>query len=439
MKILDVKKNENNLDFVVAVDSKEWEQQILETQKKLAKNVDIKGFRKGKVPFEMAKKHLNMSSVISHSLEKIIDPVKKQIEESKEFVEGKEVLVEIPSVKVNKIDEKNLELTYTYDYYPTVTLKDYKKIKIDSIELKKVTNDDVENEINRILKHHKVVTTKTDGKLAKGDVAIIDFIGYKDGEKFSGGEGKDFELEIGSNKFVPGFEDQLIGMNVNETKKIQIKFPKDYFSKELANADVEFDVTLKEIKLVELPKLDDEFVKHENIKDVNTVAEFKKFIKEQIQKQYDLNYKDQITKEIINYIISITELSSFPKFLVDSQKERIIQSFQQQLSHQKITIDKYLQLSNISKEEFDKNIESSAKDSLKYGLAAEQIAKENKLEITDKEVDEYINKISLIYKISSDDIKKQLNNNFEPLKEQLLNDKIIDNLIEWNQKNINKK
>ena len=436
MKILELKKEKTSIQFVVAIDKQDWQKQISETEKKLASNVSIKGFRKGKVPFDVAKKHLNVGDVLTRSLDKIIEPTRLAIESSSEFKNGNELLVEIPAVTVNKIDLENLELTFIYDLYPIVELGNYKDIKIESINHKNATDEDVEKEINRILKRHRKLEIKPEGSvLEKGDIAVIDFIGYKDNEKFPGGEAKSFSLEIGSNQFVPGFEEQLIGMKIGETKKIDVKFPKDYHSKDLANADTIFEVTLHEIKKQEIPTLNDEFIISENIPNVKTVSEFKKYLKEQIQAQFDLNYKDAITKDIINYIISITNLSSFPKSLVDGEKYRINKTLEQQLSHQNLNIDKYLKMIGMSKEEFDKNLETNAKDSLKYALAVEKIINDNKLEVTDVDLNEYLEKLSKVYNISIDELKKSLDGKLESIKEQLLNDKVLDLLISYNEKN----
>lgn len=437
MKILELKKEKQYIEFIVSVDNADWQKQISETEKKLAANVSVKGFRKGKVPFDVAKKHLNMGDVLTRSLDKMIEPTRVLIEESKEFKNGSQLLVEIPSVKVVKIDTNVLELSFTYDIYPKVELGKYKEIKIDKVKHKKVSNEDVDNEINRILKHHKKVEDKKEGsKLESGDIANIDFIGYKDGKKFPGGESKGYDLEIGSNQFIPGFEDQLIGMKVGEERKINVTFPKDYHSSELAGAETVFEVKLNAIKTQEIPKLDDEFVSHENIPNVKTVSEFKKYLKEQIQSQYDLNYKDALTKDIITFIISITNLSSFPKSLVDSEKYRIRQTLEQQLSRQKLNIDKYLKMIGMSSEEFENNLEKNAQDSLKYGLAIEKIIDENKLEVTDKDLDAYFEKLAKVYNISAKEIKKSLDGRIEVIREQLLNDKVLDLLISYNEKNV---
>ncbi len=436
MTIKDFKKEKTFVQFQVCVDSEKWKKQILETQKKLVANVSVAGFRKGKVPFDIAIKHLNNGDVLTRSLDKIIEPTRVEIEQTNEFKNGNELLVEVPSVSINKIDMDNLELTYIYDLYPVVELGDYKAVKIDSVKHKTVSHEDVDKEINRILKHHKKVNVKPEGStLEKGDIAVIDFTGYKDDVKFPGGEAKNFSLEIGSNQFIPGFEDQLIGMKIGENRKIDVKFPDDYHSKELAGANAVFEVSLHEIKSQEIPQLTDEFVKHENIKDVNNVNEYKKYIKQQIQAQYDQNYKDAISKDLITFIISITNLSSYPKSLVDGEKYRIKQALEQQLSRQNLNIPKYLKMINMSEDEFEKNLESNAKDSLKYSLAIEKIINDNNLKVDDKDLNEYLEKISKVYNVSVDEIKKSLENKFEVIKEQLLNDKVIDLLISLNEKN----
>lgn len=439
MKIKEIKNEVEAVKYVVEVDSKLWQDELAKNEKELAKKVKVEGFRQGHVPFDIAKKHISFADLASRSLNKVIEETRKELEKSAKFEKEDKELIEIPSVDVVNLSDKELELSFTYDVYPTVTVKDYKAISLPKNDHETVTDEEVTKEINKYLRHQKKVVDKTEGTLEKGDIAIFDFEGFKDGVPFAGGSSKNFELEIGTNQFVPGFEDQMVGMKIGETRELDITFPEDYQAKELAGAKTVFKVTLNGMKKQTIPELTEDFVKSQDVPGVKTIEEFKDYVKKQIQAQYDLNFQDKATNALVMDLVNLTEVSHIPTSLLDAEKSKIKNMFNNQLKQQGLDLEKYLKLVNQSEEQFNENLTRDAINSLKYALALEQIAKKENIEVTDDEVNEYLEKVAKVYNTTVDVLKQQLNNNMDALKEQMLSDKIIKQLIEWNKKNPVKK
>ena len=438
MQILNTKKDEQKIEYAVQVDSAAWTKKIDEITKSLAKKVKVEGFRVGHVPYEIAVKHISMGDILTRALDKIIEPTRKELEKSSEFTKGDENIIEVPSVDVAKIDNKELELKFIYDFYPVVTLGDYKKISLPKNEHETVIDEEVESEIKKYLRYQRKVVDKTEGALEKGDIAVFDFEGFKDGVAFAGGTAKNFELEIGSNQFVPGFEDQMIGMKIGEVRELDITFPADYQATDLAGAKTLFKVTLNGMKSQTTPELDVAFVEKQQIPNVKTIDEFKAYVKKQIQAQYDQNYTELVNRDIVNDVIELTTVSHLPASMISAEKERVKKVLENQLRQQGLTLDKYIELTG-NKEQFEANLETDSASSLKYALGIEKIAEDNKIEVTDADVTEYLEKVAKVYNMDIEMLRAQLQGNEEGLKDQLLNDKVIQKLIEWNKANPTKK
>lgn len=439
MQIIKINKDSQRVEFDVQVDPAVWTDELAKTRKALAKNVKVEGFRPGHVPADIANKYVSEGDVLTRALDKIIEPTHKELEASNEFKSGNEDLIEVPTVNVLKIDPQELQLSFVYDLYPTVELGDYKGLSLPNNAHPTVTDDDVNNEINKYLRFQKKVVDKTDGTLQKGDIAVFDFEGFKDGVAFAGGNAKNFELEIGSNQFVPGFEDQMVGMKIGETRELNITFPADYAAKELAGAKTVFKVTLNGIKTQEVPALDEAFVEKQNIPNIKTVDEFKAYVKQQLQAQYDTNYKDVVNRDIVNDVVALAKISHVPASMVNTEKNRIKQMFESQMSQKGLNLEQYLKLVNMSDADFDAKLTEDATNSLKYALAIEKIAEQENIEVTDDDVNEYLGKVAKVYNLDVAELQKQLGPNVTALKDQLLSDKILDQLIAWNQKNPTKK
>ena len=435
MQILNTNKDSQKIEYVVQVSSEEWTKKINEITKALAKQVKVEGFRVGHVPYDIAVKHISKGDVLTRALDKIIEPTRQELEKSADFEKGEDNLIEVPSVDVVKIDDKELELKFIYDLYPVVTLGDYKKISLPKNEHETVTDAEVDAEINKYLRYQKKVVDKTEGKLEKGDIAVFDFEGFKDGVAFAGGTAKNFELEIGSNQFVPGFEDQMVGMTIGETRELDITFPENYAAADLAGAKTVFKVTLNGMKSQSLPTLDEAFVEKQNIPNVKTIDEFKAYVKKQIQAQYDLNYTELVNKDLVEDIVQLTQVSHLPVQMIEAEKRRIKAVLENQLRQQGLTLDKYIELVSGSQENFNEVLDKDSQTALKYALAIEKIAEDNKIEVTEEDINEYFEKVAKVYNMDATMLRAQLGNNVEALKDQLLNDKVIKALIEWNKAN----
>ncbi|GAA5414622.1 trigger factor [Ureaplasma ceti] len=435
MQIKEIKKEVEAIKYIIEVDKKVWADALKEKQLSLAKSVQVEGFRKGHVPFEIAKKYISFGDLATRSLEPAIEKTREELENSDEFNKEDIELIETPTVDVLKVNEEELELSLTYDVFPTVTVRDYKKISLIKNEHETVSEEDIDKEINKYLRHQKKVIDKTEGSLEKGDIAIFDFEGFKDGVAFAGGTAKNYELEIGTNQFVPGFEDQMVGMNLGETRELEIIFPENYQEPSLAGQKTIFKVTLNGMKSQTIPAISEEFIKTQDIAGVATVEEFRAYVKKQLQAQYDLNYKDRANNDLIIDLVANTEVSHIPASMLNAEKRKIKTMLNNQLKQQGLDLEKYLKFINTTEEQFDMNLTKDAITSLKYALAVEQIIKQEEISVSDAEVEEYLEGVSKIYNVSVEDLKKQIKGNLEALKEQLLNDKVVKSLIEWNKAN----
>lgn len=437
MKILDIKKTNEQIIYKCEVDSKEWTQQLEKTKNGMLKNIKVDGFRKGKVPAEIAEKHLDKLKLINTAFSKIIDSQLKALEESKEYKkEDAEVYPQV-DLGMDTIDLERLIIEFKYWIIPTVTIKDYKSFVLPERDIE-VKDEEIEKEIKYLVNSKKVITEKTEGKLEKTDIAIFDFIGYKDGEKFSGGEAKNYELEIGSNQFIPGFEDQMVGMKLNETKKLKLKFPKDYHATDLADKDVEFDVTLNGMKKVEIPKIDEKFFESFSTlkeKGIKTKKDVEKYIKELLVESKKQQYLEQATPIIYNGVFENTTISYIPSPIVDKEFEKEYDAYEKKLTSQGVKIKDYLQYTQQSIEDFKKQFRQQVEKSFVTGLALEEIAKKEKIEIDEKQIMSYIEDVCKIYGGDPKEIRKSIGDNTNHVESILLNKRVIERLIDLNISN----
>ena len=290
-------KNEVKLEFTV--EAKIFDEGIKTVFNKNAKYFNIPGFRKGKAPMNIVEKYYGSEIFYEDTFNEIVPAIYDEaIKEQKLEVVSKP---EIDIVQIGK--GKDLIFTAIVATKPEVKLGKYKGISLEKTEYK-VEEKDVEEELNKMAERNSRIVTVTDRATKKGDIAVIDFVGSVDGVEFEGGKAENHELELGSNTFIPGFEDQVVGMKVDEVKDVNVKFPEEYFSKDLAGKDAVFKVTLHEIKMKELPKIDDEFAK--DVSEFDTVAELKADIKAKKEKQNEENSKAELEEKAIRAVAEIS-------------------------------------------------------------------------------------------------------------------------------------
>ena len=392
---------------------------------KLAKTVKVPGFRKGKVPASVAAKNVDPNALGQQTLD---DALSKAVSEA--FVTEDIQALDRPAVEVKKfVPGKELEFTAEVEILPSVTLGDYKKLTVKKDKVT-VTKKDVDEIIDRI---RKGFATRDDVTRAvkPDDEVIIDFVGKKDGEAFDGGTANDYTLTIGSNQFIPGFEEAIIGHKVGDVFDIDLKFPADYHAKELAGQKVVFAVTLKTVKEVVLPKLDDELAAKAG--PFTSVDELETDIKREITTQKEREATDKQKDQLVTSLIDASKVPT-PEILVNDQMRSIEQDMTQNLMYQGMNLDMYLASKSLTKEQWlDTEVRDAATNRVKAGLVLAELSKVEKVTATDEELTAKINEYQEQFgkKSGQDFTTPELQRD---IANRLLTDKTIDLLLELNSK-----
>ena len=426
MKIIDTKKSSDEVSFLINIESDNWDLEQKKIAKSLISNIKMDGYRKGKVPYEIAIKRIHPSEIFNRALDKVLKNTTKEIIETQQFKEIEDDILDLPpSVNVTKLDKKELEFEFKYALYPEVIVDGYKDIKITS-QLKEVKREDIQKEIDNILSRHSMSVPKEKGAISKGDIATFDFKGFISGKEFEGGQAKNYELKIGSNQFIPGFEEQMIGMNVGDKKDINVTFPSDYHKKELANKAARFEVIIHSISSVETPKLDDEFVKTLKIKDVDSVDGLNKFLETRLSTVNKQNFEQEQKKEVYQAIANVLKIDKIPSILIEKEKNKLIRNIEYQIKMYNMELDKYLKLMNITKEQFEKEQYSTAEQNLKISMALLKICELENIEATEAELNEELEKAVKKYNMKKEEILKNVNNDLSIFESFVIERKVID-------------
>lgn len=392
---------------------------------KLAKNIKVPGFRKGKVPVSVAAKNVDPNALGQQALD---DALSKAVAQA--FTAENIQALDRPQVEVKKfVPGKELEFTAETEILPEVKLGDYKKLTVKKQKVA-VAAKDVDEIIERI--QQGFATRKTVDRAAKdGDEVIIDFTGKKGDVAFDGGTAKDYTLKLGSSQFIPGFEEGVIGHKAGETFDLALKFPKEYHSKDLAGADVTFTTTIKEVKAIELPEVDDEFAAKAG--PFTSADELKEDIKREITQQKEREATDKLKDELIAQLVEVSTVPT-PQILVDDQTRSIEQDMTQNLAYQGMTLDMYLDSKNLTKEKWlETEVRDAAVKRVKAGLALSELSKIEKVTATDEELAEKIQQYQTQYGAKSGqdfttpEVQRDIAN-------RLLTDKTIGLLLELNTK-----
>lgn len=392
---------------------------------KLARDVKISGFRKGKAPLELVAKELDPLALGQQTME---DAMSKAVAEG--FMAEKLQVIDRPQVDVKKfVPGEELEFTAEAEILPKVELGDYKNLKAKKPAVK-VSAKEVDETIEKI--RANFAEKKDVERAAKnGDEVIIDFEGKKDGVAFEGGKAEKFPLELGSNSFIPGFEEGIVGHKTGDEFDLDLEFPKDYHAADLAGAKVVFTVKLGHIHEKVLPELNDEFAVKLGVKDAEDLKkQIKEDLKTQKTSENDEKFKDELVRELVN----ISKIP-VPEILVEDQKLSIEQDMQQNLMYSGLTLEQYLERMGKTREEWLENdVKTAAEDRVKAGLALAELSKVEKVQATVEELDERVNQLKKQYEkneealkqISSEETRRDLAN-------RLLTEKSVDLLVELNK------
>ena len=392
---------------------------------KLAKEVKIEGFRKGKAPLEMVAAQVDTNLLNQETLENALS---KSVAEA--FLKEKVQAINRPEVDVKKfIPGTELEFTATTEIMPKVELGDYKKLGVKK-EAIKVSKKEVKETIERILKNF-AEKKKVERKAKNGDEIIIDFLGKKDGVAFDGGKAEKFPLELGSKSFIPGFEEGLIGKKAGDELSLDLEFPKDYHAKDLAGTKVIFEVKIHEVRENVEPEINEEFLS--KLGDFKTKEEFEKQIEEDLKTQKQAEADEKFKDEIVKKLAEVSKVP-VPEILLEDQKRSIEMDMQQNLMYSGLSLEDYLERMGKTREEWlEKDVKEVAEMRVKCGLALAELSKVEKVESSIEELDarivqlkeQYGNSKEVQKQLSSDDVRRNLAN-------QILTEKTIDLLVEFN-------
>ena len=382
-------ENKNELKLEFTVEAKIFDEGIKKVFTKNAKYFNIPGFRKGKAPMNIVEKFYGDEIFYEDAFNEVVPEVyENAIKEEKLDVVSK------PDIQVTQIGKgKDLIFTAVVQTKPEVKLGKYKGIEIKKVEYN-VSDEDVEHELSHIAEHNARLVAVEDRPVEKGDTTIIDFEGFTDGKAFEGGKAENYELEIGSGRFIPGFEDQIIGMKIDEEKDINVKFPEDYPSKDLAGKDAIFKIKLHEIKKKELPEINDEFAK--DASEFDTLEEWKKSIKEKQEKENSSKAKFEMEEEAIAEACKNATVD-IPSGMIETQIDNMEQDIASRLSYQGMNLDQYLQMIGKTKKEFRDEYKEEAEKQVKTNLVLEAIMKEEKIEVTKEEIEAKIKEMAEMY------------------------------------------
>ncbi len=415
-------ENANEVKLEITVEAAKFDEAMKKVYFKSAKYFNIPGFRKGKAPMNIVEKYYGKEIFYEDAFN---DVAQEALEEA--VKENKIEVVSRPDIDVTQIGKgQDLIFTAVFQVKPEAELGKYKGIEVKKIEYN-VTDEDINHELSHMQEHNARLINIEDRPVEKGDITVIDFEGFVDGKAFEGGKAENHELEIGSNTFIPGFEDQIIGMKKEEEKDINVKFPDEYFSKDLAGKDATFKVKLHEIKKKELPELNDEFAK--DTSEFDTLDELKKSIKDKMEKENEQKQKYETEEEVIKAVCDNIKVD-IPSGMIETETENMLKDIKNRLSYQGLKLEQYLKMLGKTKEEMQKEYEPQAIEAIKSRLMLEAVIKAEKIEATDDEIEEKMKEMAKNYGRENDAEFMKNENVANYIKEGIKSEKAVNLLVE---------
>ena len=415
-------KTETNIyTLEVTVSAEDFKAAIIKAYNKQKGKIQLPGFRKGKAPLAMIEKFYGKEVFYEDALDIVYpDVVGAAIEEA-----GIEPVAAPHDIDVTKMDkETGVEMTMKITVKPEISIANYKGIEADKGDAS-VTADDVKKELSSMQERNARTITVDDRKAKKNDIAVIDFEGFVDGAAFEGGKGENHELTLGSGQFIPGFEDQVIGHVPGDEFDVNVTFPTEY-AEELAGKDATFKCKLHEIKVKELPALDDEFAKDVD-DEAETLADLKKKIKADLVEKKAEEVNREFESAVLEKVVDLVE-GEIPEVMFDNKLEDDLKNYENQLAQQGIPLDMYLQYMGMDKDSFKENMRPNAVKQVKLQLAVEKIAELEKIEATDEEAEAKIAEMAEMYQMEAEQIKKFVK--IEDVKKDIEGEKTVKFLVD---------
>ncbi len=394
-----MEKNKNVKELTITIEGKEWENALEKAYVQANKKVKIDGFRKGKAPKAIFMKKYTEQALLMDAADLVLqDAYSKMLDENKDLE-----LVAQPEINLKSLSNEKVEFNFIITTKPEVKLGKYKNlgVKKESVE---VTKEEIKKALDETLNRYAENVVK-EGKVENGDIAIIDFEGFKDDVAFEGGKGENYSLTIGSNTFIPGFEEQIIGMKKNEEKDIHVTFPEDYHSEDLKGQPVVFKVKVNEIKTTQIPELDKDFFEDLGMEGINSKESLEKQLEENIKTHKEQHAEDHFIDELLQKGIDNMEVD-IPEVMIHEELDRMIRQYEENLKMQGITLEQFYQFTNSDEAALKEQMKEEAEKRVASRLLLEAIKVEEKIEIADKDAEQEADNLAKKYNMEKEEFLK---------------------------------
>ena len=417
-------KKDNVFEETVKFDKKRFEEAIDKAFEKKKANIKLDGFRQGKVPKDVYFKKMGKETLYMDALDELLP------EAYDEVMKNYKPIID-PKVDIKSIGEDGVEFLFTITTMPTVEISKYKGLNVKK-EKAKVTEEEIKHELGHLLERFTELGIKEEGKVESGNIAVIDFEGFKDGVPFEGGKGENYSLEIGSNTFIPGFEDQVIGMEKGEEKDIVVTFPEDYHAEDLKGKEVTFKVKVHEIKEKQARELDEEFFEDLGLEGVNDEKTLKAEIKKNIEAGKEREAEDKFVDEILAKIAENTKVD-IPEELIEDEIHHMMHNFEDQIKMQGLSLEVFYEMTKSTEDDLKAQMKPEAEKHVLYRIILEKVKELEKIKVTDKEAEKEAEELAKKYNVEKEEFLNMYGG-LEMLKYELEVKKVLELLMKENEK-----
>ena len=391
--------------YDVKLEGKEWKDCLKHAFDKKKKDIKMDGFRKGQVPYDVYVKKMGVEALYMDAVDIAVDVLYAKLLKDEKTI----IPVATPGIDIKNINHDEIEIEFTLVSAPKVELGKHTKLGIKKEEVV-VTDSQIDHELHHLQEQFVEVKELDDDALIKeGNVAVIDFEGFKEGKAFKGGKGEDYSLEIGSHTFIPGFEEALVGLKKGDTKDVNVTFPENYHSEDLKGQPVIFKVTVKAVKERVLPEFNKEFFEDLNVGGVESLEDLKKYIKENMTAERSKQIEDEYLFKCLDEVVKNSKFD-IPEEMTEDETNRLVKEFSEKLSYQGLKLEDYLKYINSNINDFKATLKDEANKRVGYRLIMDAIIDNEKIEVSDEELESELKKTSEQYKMSVEDFLKEIGN-----------------------------
>ena len=387
-------------EIEIKIDKEEWKEAIDKSFEKASKKVKVDGFRQGKVPRNIFEKKFGVESLYEEAINIVLpNAYDKLFKENKDLVP-----IVTPSINIKDINENEVVFIFKITTKPEIKIKKYKNLGIEK-EKVKVTKKEIDDQIESLRNQYAELEIK-EGKIENGDTVVIDFEGFKDGVAFEGGKGENYPLTIGSNTFIPGFEEQLIGLKAEDEKEVLVTFPEEYASEELKGQKAVFKVKVHEVKTKKLPEMNKEFFEDLGYDKVENEEQLRDLIKADLEAKKDYENENKYIDALLEEVSKNTTVQ-LPEELIHEEAHHMVHNYEEQLKMQGITLDMFYEFTHSDENALIEQMTPEAEKRVKYRFILEEIIELEKIEVTEKEAKEHVKEVSKKYNMTEDDLIKE--------------------------------